>query len=513
MAPAGTIFARALPSEIRVEETYSYVALVRSMPHVEAPRAANATGTGRAGEEPAQAFIEVQVPYDGQQFFGEAAIEDVRPAVQAGAGLEDAEPVSVEAQIGQIFVKEYGRSNLKTKNGALAVRVPVLGDGVQGLEDLRRGRLEGRARFPYQPERPVPLPVHIEVRVSDEDGLLRQQLAVQEAEAAEDKDLKRINQLKRDLAEAMGQKAEFTPSLQIEFDVQLEVAAPIGVIDDPAPPLLQLLWLEWPGIVSYRRVTLFAENQRGDMEPHPIAYDPVTGRLQWGDLRFFPPRDMAPNRLYTYQAPRMELRVRGPAELLETTTLVGGLTVELPPLMSGLSFQYYDALGEHRQVPLKAKSVLQTALTIDVADCFDRRYFSPYHYVQFPGLMLDQMKLGDIVALLESMQFIIAGEPFEIEDSNAHPNGAVNYGYLVTAMRAEGASRLYLWLRAGGQSLHTERQRDGTNGDSHRTLRGSGDLTIALRSELDGSSRAAAQVLNKLHERLKQRFHFERVVK
>jgi hypothetical protein len=513
MAPAGTIFARALPSEIRVEETYSYVALVRSMPHVEAPRAANATGTGRAGEEPAQAFIEVQVPYDGQQFFGEAAIGDVRPAIQVGAALEDAEPASVEAQIGQIFVKEHGRSNLKTTNGALAVRVPVLGGGVLGPKDLGRGRLEGRARFTYQPERPVPLPVHIEVRVSDEDGLLRQQLALHQAEAREDLDVEHIKQLKRELAEAMGQKAEFMPSLQIEFDVQLEVAAPIGIIDDPAPPLLAQLWLEWPAMASYRRVTLYAENPNGDMEPHPIAYEPITGRLQWGGLRFFPPRDVAPNRLYTYQAPRMELRVRGPAELLETSTLKGELTVELPALVSGLSFQYYDALGEHRPAPLKAKSVLQTALTIDVADCFERRYFSPYHYVQFPGLVLDQMKLGDIVALLESMQFIVEGEPFDIMETNAHPNGAVNYGYLVTAVRAEGASRLYLWLRAGGQSLHTERQREGTNGDSHRTLRGSGDLTIALRSELDGSSRAAAQVLNKLHERLKQRFHFERVVK
>jgi hypothetical protein len=69
--------------------------------------------------------------------------------------------------------------------------------------------------------------------------------------------------------------------------VQLELAAPFGLADDPAPPELKSLWLDWPGLASYRRVLLLVEDQDGVMQPHPLVFDPASKRLQWGGLRFF----------------------------------------------------------------------------------------------------------------------------------------------------------------------------------------------------------------------------------
>lgn len=505
MAQGNTLFARALPSEIAVEETYPYAAQARSLPQVETP-----------GDDPARGFIEVRVPYDGQHYFDEVALGDVREAVESHALLHDEEPAEpVEAQIGHIAISDYGRvrlagSELLAQEGALAVALPILGHGVHSMDDLRRGDLEGRARFTYEPERPVPVPIHVEVSISDEDGLYPLQLALQRAEKVGE--LKEVERLRRALAEQMGRKAEFAPSLRLSFDVQLELAAPFGLADDPAPPELKAVWLDWPGLASYRRVLLSVEDASGQMQAHPLTFDPVKGRLQWGGLRFFAPAEATSNGLYIYQAPRMELYVREPGEFLDVERLTGQLQVELPALLSGLQLHYFDATGERREVPLKTKSVLQAALNLDMADCFQRRRFSPYQYIQFPGLVLNQMRLGDIVALLESLQFTLVGAPVEVIDEGMGTYPAASRDVLVTATRAEGASHLWLWLRAGGQARSGERQPDGSEGNGHAAGRG-GYLTIALRAELDGSSAVPVAVLNELHNRLKRRFQFEQVLK
>lgn len=506
MAHEDRLFARALPSEIVVEETYPYAAQVRSLPQVETP-----------GDEPARAFIEVRVPYDGQCYFDEAAIGDVRQAVEAHARLQDEEPAgTVAAHIGHVAISDYGRvrlagSELLAQEGALPVAVPVLGSGVGSIDDLRSGLLEGRARFPYEPERPVPVPIHVEVTISDEDGLYPLQLALQRAEKAGE--LKEIERLRRALAEQMGRKAEFASGLRLSFDVQLELAAPFGLADDPAPPELKSVWLDWPGMAAYRRVLLAVEDNEGQMQPHPLTYDPVSGRLQWGGLRFFAPHEPAENGLFIYQAPRTELYVREPGDFLGLEVLAGQLQVELPLLMSGLQLHYFDATGAPRDVPVKTKSVLRADLTLEMAGCFERRRYSPYQYIQFPGIVLNQMRLGDIVALLESLQFTVIGEPVEIIDEGMGTYPAASRDVLVTATRAEGASYLWLWLRAGGQTGHAERQGDAGDGNGQAAGRGGGYLTIALRAELDGSSQIPVAVLNELHSRLKRRFQFEQVLK
>lgn len=519
MATRGTLFARALPSEIKIEETYSYVARVRSGAHVE-PRVihGNNPDAGGAAGQPGQGYVEVRVPYDGQHFFDEVALGDVRRAAGTWAGTDVDQPdAALEARVGHLVVQDFGRSNLAQNSrlsswNSMDVTVPVLGRGVRSLDDLQSGRLEGRWRLEYAPEGPQPLPIQMEVSLTDEDELYPLQLALEAAERGGEQ--KKVAQLQQALADRLGRKAEFTSSLRLLFDVRLAFAAPFGVIDDPDPPELKLLWLEWPTMAAYRRLLLLAEDRTGQLKPHPVFFDPATKRLQWGGLRFFPPVETTEKGHYLYRAPRMELHVREARELVDVNTLLGNLVVEVPALLSGLSLHYFDALGalrEAREVPAKVKSTLDVELSLDLVECFERRSYSPFQYLQLPGFVPDQMYLWDIIGLLESMQFTMVGEPAEVpvEDGSQTP---VRRDYLVTATRAEGASSVWLWLRLGGQSLQTERQREGENGDSHKTLRGGGDLTIAIRSELDGNSQRSVEVLSQLHERFKQRFHFERVV-
>lgn len=517
MATRRTLFARALPGEIRIEETYPYLARVGGGTHV-APQVASddSPASGGAGRQAGQGCVEVRVPYDGQQFFGEAALRDVRRAVAGRAAAQlDPSEATLEARVGHLVVQDFGRSNLAQNSelsswNAVDVTVPVLGQGVESLENLQQGRLEGRWRLDYRPELPWPAPVQVGVIITDEDVLSRLQEEIKQAE--DDRDLKKLERRRQELAEHLGRKAEFRPSLRILFDVHLELAAPVGMADDPAPPELKLFSLEWPGIASYRRLLFCAEDQDGKMQPYPITFEPATKRLQWGGLRFSPSASADEKGRYVYRAPRMELQVRDAGELLDAPPLNGRIRIEIPKLFSGLTLRYFDSLGAQIQVPTQAKSVLDVALSLDVVGCFEQRIFSPYQYLQFPGMVLDQMKLGDITALLESMQFDIEGKPVEIVEPSGD-QAPMRRDYLVTAKRAEGPGALWLWLRVGGLSLHTERLRESDNGDSHKTLRGSGDLTIALRGELAGSSRLSVEILNELHERLKQRFHFERVVK
>lgn len=513
MVTRRTVFARALPSEIRIEETYPYVARVRGGVHVE-PRAIdgdNADSTG-ASPRPGQGFVEVRVPYDGQKSFDEVALDDVQQAVAIRAGIDvDELDAPLEARIGHLVVQDFGRSNLAHDSrlsswNAVDVTVPVLGRGIESLDDLKSGQLEGRWRLKYAPESPQPSPISVHVAITDEDALYHLQQKLEE-----EKDEKTVEHLHRELADLLARKAEFTPSLRLVFDVQLTLAAPLGVLDDPNPPELKQLWIEWPAMTAYRRIFLQVEGKTGNMEPHPVFFDPATKRLQLGGLRFFPPKETTEKGLYCYRAPRVELHVREARELVDASTLTGNLAVEMPALLSKLALNYFDALGVQRELSAKVKSTLDVALFIELVECFERRKYSPYQYLQFPGIVLDQMRLWDIIGLLKSMQFEIVDGPVKVPVPDAG-QAPTRFDHLVAATRAEGAGSVWLWLRVGGQSLQAERQREGENGDSHKISRGSGDLTIALRSELEGEGQRAVEILNELHERLKQRFHFERVI-
>ena len=44
-------------------------------------------------------------------------------------------------------------------------------------------------------------------------------------------------------------------------------------------------------MTAYRRIFLQVEGKTGNMEPHPVFFDPATKRLQLGGLRFFPPKE------------------------------------------------------------------------------------------------------------------------------------------------------------------------------------------------------------------------------
>jgi hypothetical protein len=99
------------------------------------------------GDVPARGLVEARVPYDGQHFFDEAALGDVRAAVEARALLQDEEPeTTVEAHIGHITISDYGRSRLAGERLAGAARV-------SGAGTCARARRRGTQR-----RRPAPGP-------------------------------------------------------------------------------------------------------------------------------------------------------------------------------------------------------------------------------------------------------------------------------------------------------------------------------------------------------------------
>jgi hypothetical protein len=83
----------------------------------------------------------------------------------------------------------------------------------------------------------------------------------------------------------------------------------------------------------------------------------------------------------------------------------------------------------------------------------------------------------------------------------------------VTATRAEGASHPLAVAACRRADAAHRAAAEGGDGNGQPLLRSGGDLTIAIRAELDGSSQVPVDVLNELHKRLKRRFQFERVVK
>jgi hypothetical protein len=467
-----TIFARARPSVIRLTEQFTYQAEVSGNPH-----------TDRQGTP--NGLVEVIVPYDGQEHFSTEAIDDIERQVPDAWAQE-----RFEARIGHIGLTNHTHTNLEERlslslhRNVLPLDIPVQGDGLEGPDDLHDDRRACRITYDYIPEWPDTMPLKLTVNVFDEEIIKAAFVDTEEEQTTV------LESVAREVARQVG----FSSSLILAFDLELALPGRVGYTQDDQPPVLTRMALEWPVATSHRLVHLVVGEDKW-----PVVYNPGRGVIEWGDVPFEPLGKTEGTDLYAYRTPTITLLVDQPGELYRRERLGGEVRIEIPRSFSNLRVTYFSAEGRQAEVHIEPRTILTTDLALYLEDCFERKLLSPYQHLQFGGVILDEMRVADIVTLLEDQGFTPRYQELAADRSEMKR-------YLAQGTRPEGPERLTLWMLVEGTRSQTTRRKQIPGGQTFTTQLQTGNMVIYMRGQLRGDSARLIGVMNEIQTLLKERF-------
>jgi hypothetical protein len=467
-----TIFARVQPSVIRLTEQYTYQADVSANPHTER----HGTPTG---------LIEVIVPYDGQKYFSIQAVKDIERQMPDAWSQGRA-----EARIGHIGLTDHSHTDLEERlelsfhYNVLPLDVLVQGEGLQGPDGLCDDHHACRITYGYSPEWPETTPLQLTANIFDEE-IIKEALV-----GAEKEQLTVLETVTREVAQQVG----FSRSLIFAFDLVLALPGRVGSAQDNQPPVLACMALEWPVATSHRLVHLMVGE-----EDKPVVYNPERGVIEWGNIPFESRGKAEGTDLYTYRTPQITLLVDQPGELYRQEQLGGEVQIEIPRLFSALRLARFSAEGWKKDADIESRTILTTDLTLYLEDLFERKMFSPYQHLQFEGVVLDEMRVTDIVTLLEDQGFAPRYRKLEAERSGMQR-------YLVEGVRPEGPGKLVLWMLVEGTRSRTTRRKQIPGGQTFTTELETGNMVIYMRGQLQRDSARLVGVMNEIQTLLKERF-------
>lgn len=467
-----TIFARAIPHTIRLTETYTYDIEISGTPQL-------LTRGTPAG------CIEIITPFDGEKHFSKQAFEDVAKQLKNNSGQEQ-----ILARIGHVSLTDYAHTDLEDKANltlcynVLPIDVLVQGNDLEGLRSLHDDRHACHTTLDYTPNWPETHPLSITANIFDEDTIKAAE-NTEEGETAANK---------------VAQQVGFERSLIFDFGLQISLPGRVGRNQDSEPPELARMAIEWPVATSYRLVHLFVGGKE-----KPTIYNPEEGVIEWAHIPFNARGQTEGTKLYSYYTPPIRLYVDDPGELYQRPELSGRVRIEIPRPFSGLRLCYFNTFGNRKEISIETRTVLAANLILNLEDCFERKVFSPYQHLQFQGVVLDGMRITDIMTLLQDQRF-------RCEHLDVSQNHSRAQRHLIIGSRPEGPGELELLILAVGTRSETERQKQILGGETFTTRLETGNTVIYMRGQLEGDSRRLLGVMNDIQAMLKERFRHVKTI-
>lgn len=399
-------------------------------------------------------------------------------------------------------IEEYGQTDLDTKldvfrRGKFPIRKVVS----RAIEDYRFNKTSFRERkisLNYMPDNPTVIPLSVHVKVYDEreidDKRNIQAIVANPRETTNRK-------LLVEVAQQIREQAGFEGALLIEF--QCSLRSQVKGFSFEQFPVLEKFALHWPTIVPPHRLQLNAvirdENKVEKIFDIPVTYDVDNSVVVWGGIPFA--QFEVEGGEVNFHTWRMQLRVHNSVDLYnlrnrEKMLVSGSLVIETPYLLSGVQVRYPN------EFPTKVtkKTKLSTDLLIDLDDQFSNKVYSPYQHIQFPNVVFDEMRLADLLTLLQDMRFQTTPQEVELDHKD------ITRTNLITAIRKEGTGELFLWILAEGEKYGTKREKSIPGDEIYTTELLSGKTNIYIRGQLKGDTYRVVNVINEIHDRLKMRF-------
>jgi hypothetical protein len=138
---------------------------------------------------------------------------------------------------------------------------------------------------------------------------------------------------------------------------------------------------------------------------------------------------------------------------------------------------------------------------MNLEEGLENKRYLPRQHLHFPGVVLNEMRVLDVMMLLED-------KGFEIEKPNepdSRENGEKQQ-YIIKANRVEGARRLEIFILIQGTNAQTTRERGITGQAKFTTRLPVGDTSIYIQGRLPGDHKRIVNTINEIQKQLKEQF-------
>ena len=472
-----TISAHIQPSTIHITEEYVYQARVSGVRQIDLKE----EPTGR---------IEVIVPYHKQKHFNQRSLANDEHQSAHGLAWD-----LLTAQLGHLRINHYGRSNLNKQLDANWGEdiLPIQADRaileLEASNVQRLNRFDLRLTHTYQPDKPKTIPIKVSVHILDEDYIDRQ------AEAEETEEQMLVKQLNK--------QASLKRSLIMRFRVRLNLPEHLGFYYENKPLKISQMTLAWPIATPHRLANL-----RVGSNLYPlIIYNPEQNTIEWTDVPLKLTGKDDETQLYTFGTDLIRLEIGEPAEIYQLLELSGSVVVEIDGLFSGLDLNHISSIEISDNIIPLSRTVLTNEFTLDLEEGLNSKVFSPRQHLYFPGVVLDEMRIADVIMLLEDKGFKLkkSGRQ-DAPGGTSSDKTTEKRQYMIKAIRDEGAKKLEVFMLIRGTDAHTTREKKILGEAKYTTPLPIGNTSIYIRGQMSGDNKRIVNIINEIQKHLKEQF-------
>lgn len=492
--PSAPIFARIQPKSIKLTEKYKY--LVQVSANQQASKVGEPSGK-----------IEMMTPYDGKKHVTTQTIDDIKRQDWRAWAHE-----TTNARIGYVSFANHEQTNLKQAlnwnlYNVVPIEIPIKNKDLQTSDILLENGYACRTTHEYQPQWPNVNPINIDVKLYDED--IQKELSMDMSKSIKGNEVQ-FNFSKEEMdkiARLLMQQDSFQRSLMIRFELVLPLPFALGQAKeqekkpeqkkipatDQKAPQIERLAIEWPASLSHDLVTLTIDGKE-----QRVIYESEQGVITWKDISFSVPDSKSEGTdLYPYRAPIMLLSIDQPGDLYEKKMLKGEIKIKIPCALSGVEMGYFSANGAKSEVAVEHSTEITVDLELLLADCFERRIFSPYQQLQFEGVIAEEMRVHDIEYILRDLGFAVGATRIK---NTARPT------FLVIGLKQRELEDLRLWILMEGKPSKTMRERKIPGNQMFKTELEVGHTVLYIRGVLNGDSTKLVEIINTIQNKLREQF-------
>jgi hypothetical protein len=299
------------------------------------------------------------------------------------------------------------------------------------------------------------------------------------------------------LVKELSKQRNLKHSLTIKFRVKLELPREFGSAYLRKPLLISHMALEWPFTTPHR----MAKIRIGSNQSPVIGYDPEQGIIKWTGVTLKPPKELGNPPIYSFYSDVIQIEISEPIDFYEQLKLSGFVQVEVEGLFSRADLSYEGPITTKRTVVPTFHTILKNKFTMNLKESIESKLFLPRQHIYFPGVMLDEMRIADILMLLEDKGF-----EFRKSSETLREEGSQKKQYEIDAIRYEGAKSLEINLRIEGIDASTMRERNILGKAKYTTSLSRGDTSIYITGKMKGDSKRVVSVVNEIQKQLKEQF-------
>lgn len=395
-------------------------------------------------------------------------------------------------QIGYFHIKDYGFSNLNEHpnldwdKDMLPIRVLIDRDAPEIVIIQQRNCFDLQLLDTYKPDELKNHILTVDTKIVDEDPVIQQT-----ATAASHGTM---------LVEDLSKQGNLKHNLIIEFSVKVELPKRFGSLYLTKPLRVSRMALNWPHTTPYR----MAKIRVGD-DQHPlINYDAEQGIIEWTGVLLKPLSMSNDSISNTFVSDKIEIEISEPIDFHRQMELSGFVQVEIEGLLSGVDLEYIGQFAINHS-PSVCNTILENEFTFNLKENINRKLFSPRQHLYFHGVVLDEMRIADILMLLEDKGFELRKHEWRSTDAIAEEGLGKKY-YDINAERDEGTKCLKIVMKIEGVDASTTRERNILGKAKYTTSLPRGDTSIYIAGELVGDSKRVVSVINEIQKQLKEQF-------